>query len=211
MAGDFDRLTERRKGILLAAEKVFGARGYASSTMEAVAAEAGISKGSIYNYFKNKEDLFRQVFTQAVAASEDQTVRLLAEPLTAAEKLGRVLDDWFARLGYYKRIGRLLLEFWVAAARESQDGELAGWFQEMYARWRGIMEAIIAQGIEAGEFRDDLDPPAAAALILAMIDGVTVQTILDMDAHIDEDFVSSLERTVLTALSAAGPRDPVDL
>jgi len=210
VATNIDRFGERRKAILAAAEKVFAARGYASSTMAAVAAEAGISKGSIYNYFKNKEDLFRQVFTQAVAASEDQTVRLLAGPLTAAEKLGRVLDDWFARLGYYKRIGRLVLEFWVTAARESQDGELAGWFQEMYARWRGIMEAIIIQGVETGEFRDDLEPSVAAALILAMMDGITVQAILDMDAHIDENFIASLGQTILTALSAAGPGEAVE-
>ena len=59
----------KHDAILAAAEKVFNGSGYAATTMEMVAVEAGISKGSLYNYFQSKEDLFKQVFANAVTVA----------------------------------------------------------------------------------------------------------------------------------------------
>jgi AcrR family transcriptional regulator len=67
----------RRQSILAAAEKVFGDCGYAATTMEAVADKAGISKGSIYNYFKNKHDLFKSLFTGAFQIVQDESLAVL--------------------------------------------------------------------------------------------------------------------------------------
>jgi len=203
---DDQKTAQRREEILVAAEKVFDANGYASTTMEAVAVEAGISKGSIYNYFQSKHDLFRQVFSRAVTTGQEQAARLIDEPLTATEKLRRILHQWFGQLSYYRRIGRLVLEFWATAARESQGGELAGWFQQMYILERSIIARIVAQGVEAGEFRDDFDPSVAAALILATIDGLSVQVVLDIRTEVDEGFVASLERAIIAALTHKPPQ-----
>ena len=203
MACDANHTATRRAEILSAAERIFDAHGYAATTMDAVAGAAGISKGSLYNYFSNKQDLFKQVFVEAVSGDEQQIERLTVERLPATRKLERLLDVWSSRLNHYKRIGRLVLEFWATAAREGRDGEFAGWFSEQNARWQARIEGIVTQGIEAGEFRAELDPSIAAALIHAMIDGITIQVITGSDLRTDEEFFAGLKRAILIALTAA--------
>ena len=199
---------DRRGEILSAAERVFDARGYAAATIDAVAEEAGIAKGSIYNYFKSKQDLFTQVFTESFAVNEAQADRLIGEDLSAGEKLERLLDDWSERMAHYKRIGRLMLECWAVAAREDHVGALAGVFQEAHSRWRQRIGAIVAQGIESGEFSPQIDPSIAASLIMSLGNGLTVQSILDVGVTLDEELLAALKGVVLTSLSAgAGRRD----
>ena len=207
MSANDDRLAKRRREILAAAQNIFDAHGYALTTMEAVAAEAGISKGSVYNYFENKHALFVQVFSQAIAGGEAATDLLLRQPLSAGRKLDGLLDDWFARLGHYKRIGALVLEFWATAARQQRDGDMASWFGQMYSRWREQITRIISQGVEAGEFRNDVDASVAAALILAVIDGITVQSIMDINLGLDSGFLAALKRSILAALTVEAAPD----
>ena len=173
--------------------------------MDEVAAAAGVSKGTMYNYFENKRDLFLQVFSEVLAGEESDVVKLISAPLSGSEKLRKILGLWVNRLERYQDIGRLVLEFWASAAREEQGGELAGWFNQMYTRWRGRIAEIIAQGIDEGEFRKDFDPGVAAALVLAILDGLEVQTILDLGLTVDEQFVGSLERAIFIALTGKTP------
>lgn len=206
---DEAHLVQRRGEILTAAEKIFDARGYAATTMDAVAAEAGISKGSIYNYFHSKRDLFMQVFSAALAGGEAEFEQLAASPLSATEKLRRLLDNWSNRIEHYRRIGRLVLEFWVTAARQGQKGELAEWFGQKYGHWRKRIAEIVAEGVDSGEFGRHVDPATAASLILAVMDGITVQSILDIGVHVDAEFLAAAKRGVVAALR--GPDKPEQL
>ena len=201
---DPNRLAERREAILAAAEKVFDANGYANTTIDAVAEAAAIAKGSVYNYFHSKRELFSQVFARAVADADAEAQQTLLGGPSAARKLERLLDHWSERLGHYNRIGRLVLEFWATAAREEQQGELASTFREMYARWRKQIEDILAEGIHSGEFDARLDPPVMASVIMAVLDGIEIQSILDMAIRVDPPFLAAIKESILTSLSAPG-------
>lgn len=194
--------TDRRSEILAAAMKVFEANGYNATTVDAIAEAAGVAKGSIYNYFPSKHELFRQLFTDAMAAAEGQAVVILAEQIPAAEKIMRLLDYWFSRLSYHQRLGRLVLEFWVAAARQ-QQGELAGTFADSYATWRRRLAGVLQQGVKEGAFRADLQTELGAAMIMAILDGIEVQLIFDMHRSVDEEYLAALKRAVLRALGAS--------
>jgi AcrR family transcriptional regulator len=198
---------DRRQSILAAAEKVFGDCGYAATTMEAVAIKAGISKGSIYNYFKNKHDLFKSLFTGAFQVMQNESLLILESSLPVSQRIEKVLDLWFIRLGQYKHMHRLMLEFWATAARQESASGLAGMFRQMYEFWRGKLSDILQSGVESGEFGPDLNPQVAASLIMAIIDGIEVQTSLDIGLVISPEFVSALKRAILSALRAgqAGP------
>ena len=63
-------MLKRRESILLAAQKVFNARGYSAATVDEVACAAGVAKGSVYNYFDSKQALFNQVFQTAMATMQ---------------------------------------------------------------------------------------------------------------------------------------------
>ena len=68
--------SDRREAILAAAERAFNQQGYARTTVEQVATEAGVAKGSIYNYFHSKEELFQQVFANVMSGAEADLARI---------------------------------------------------------------------------------------------------------------------------------------
>ena len=192
----------RRGAIIAAAAEAFGAHGYAATTMDEVATRAGISKGNVYNYFRSKEDLFEQVFVDVVTGMETGVLHVLGEPLPASEKLKRLLDYRCETMEDSQRIGRLLLEFWATAARE-QWGRLATTLRQMYDRWRENITSVIAEGIGQGEFRPEVSSPAAAGLIVALLDGIEVESLLGFGVNLDEEYRSTLKKTVLVALMAS--------
>ncbi|MDP6545859.1 MAG: TetR/AcrR family transcriptional regulator [Phycisphaerae bacterium] len=195
----------RRSDIIIAASRVFDANGYAATTMDAVAAEAKVAKGSLYNYFPSKHSLFVQVFTVALGQDEQANEMLLAEPVTATEKLRRYIDFWYSRLEHYKRVGGLILEFWASAARDEREGELAGIFQQIYNRWHGRISAIIAEGVACGEFRIDVNIPATATSIMAATDGITLYTIMNVGLEFNSDALEVLKRAMLASLTPPQP------
>ncbi|MHC4981750.1 MAG: TetR/AcrR family transcriptional regulator [Planctomycetota bacterium] len=197
-----EHLEQRRREILQAAEKQFDANGYSATTMEAIAGSAGISKGSIYNYFSSKHDLFMELFGNYCANSEADFERRLKQPISATQKLHQMLDYWFAMLGQHTRIGSLVLEYWSAAARQKKRGGFSEWFSEKYSEWTEKLSGVIAEGIERGEFREGLDPRVAARLIHAILDGITIRGILDQNTKVDADFLESMKQAILTGLTA---------
>jgi len=201
--------TDKRQLILAAASKVFDAHGYAATTVEAVAAEAGVAKGSVYNYFQSKQDLFTSVFTDSLAVDEQRTLSDLSRQSSALAKLMLIFDHWYERFSHYQRLGRLVLECWLAAAREEGtrgDGALTGTFRQIYAVWRDRLAEIVTDGVASGEFRTDIEPAGAAAVIMAAFDGLTLQAILGVGIVVDEDFLARLKRGFLMALGAGAPR-----
>lgn len=196
-----ERLLERRGAILGAAERVFDAHGYAAATMAAVAAQAGIAKGSIYNYFRSKHDLFTQVCSDALAGGQADLERLVGQSLAAASKIGRAIDIWFQGFEHYKRVGRLILEFWATAAREKRRGELTATFESLAGQGVEQIQAIIEQGITSGEFAREVNAEVAAPLIVDVLRGITVEAIV-LGSDIDGAFVTELKRGILASLSA---------
>lgn len=209
MTNSDGHLEARRKTILTAAARVFDAHGYAATKMDAIAAEAGVSKGSLYNYFENKQDLFMQVFGAELASYHSDATRVLTEPTSAGEKLAKLLDDWFERMGHLRRVGGLMLEFWATAAREQTDGGgLSETFGQMYEGWCSLLADIVAGGIEQGEFSPQFDPKVAASLIVAMGDGITMRSILDERMVVDEKLLEAMKRAIISGLSAGQQSGP---
>lgn len=201
------RSGDKRRAIFDAAEKAFGTHGYAAATMEKIAVDAGISKGSIYNYFRSKQDLFMELFTRSVAGDEADVDTLLNQPIPASRKIEALLDIWFKSFEHYQKIGALFLEYWATAAREHREGGLAATFQQMYARWRERIAAIITQGVDSGEFRRELDTQWVVSAIMAMLDGLVIQAIVGMGLRVDEDFLGALKQGLIASLTGKAHED----
>ena len=81
---------QRREEIILAAEKVFFSKGFDLSTMDDIAEEAELSKGTLYLYFKSKEDLHMAVARTSIRLLREVTLKATEGGGTALEKLGRM-------------------------------------------------------------------------------------------------------------------------
>ncbi len=196
---DNSRLEDKRSEIIDAATRAFNTHGYAQTTMDAVAAEAGISKGSLYNYFQNKKDLFAQVVLAFSQSESPRIDEIIGKAIPASEKLSVILDDWFDQLDRYEQIGRLVLEFMAVASGEDQEGQVSAILQDLYEDWRSQIAEIVQDGIDCGEFTGELDPVKAATMFIVACDGVQIQKTFNL-VEIDREFLEAMKRGYLMVL-----------
>ncbi len=163
---------ERRAQILRAARAVFIERGYLAARVDDVAKRAGLSKGAVYFYFKNKRALFDALVDDENAHTRSFLDKAAADPRPAHEKLlelGIGYLDYFAGLKSPPRFFLLMTE---AAIRDESIRE------RTVAIHRAFVEQVallITEGIASGHFRD-VDPMAAAIMLKAVLDGLGGQS-----------------------------------
>jgi AcrR family transcriptional regulator len=145
------RPESRPQEILEAALHVFGEQGFARTRLEEVARRAGVSKGTLYLYFKSKEDLFREMARACVSASVaegEEFVRTFQG--STRDLLEQFIRRYWAKMNEPANL-RLVR---VVHLELTNFPELARFFfQEVILRMRTMIQSIIDLGIERGEFR----------------------------------------------------------
>jgi AcrR family transcriptional regulator len=160
---------ERRKDarpseLVAAALELFVEKGYAGTRLEDVAAHAGVSKGTLYLYFENKEDLFKAVVRDNVVAriseSADEVLRFEG---TSAELMAYLIASWWREYGDSKAggLGKLVM------AESGNFPEIARFFlEEVIEPWHELLATVVRRGIERREFRR-VDPAMFVRVITA--------------------------------------------
>jgi len=196
---------DKRERILESAAEVFNEHGYADATIDMVASAASVAKGSVYNYFSSKQELYTAVFMKQMAVQETDLLAKLDSAPTPVNQLLLIFDHWYARYAERKEVGRLVLECWASAARETHsesDGAMAEMLQEMHARWRQRLIDIVARGQQSGHFRSDASPTMTAQVMMGMLDGLTLHGIIGMGVVVNEEFIERLKASFLTVLGS---------
>ncbi|MDK1021644.1 MAG: TetR/AcrR family transcriptional regulator [Candidatus Hydrogenedentes bacterium] len=177
---------ERREQIVLAAITCFAEKGYYEASMDVIAAEANLSKGSLYWHFKSKRELFQSLVERWLQEFTDCLGTAFEGTATASEKLRMMIDAVKRNAAAQPELARAQLEFYVLAVR---DEEFKAWLHENYAADIQFLESILRQGMENGEFRE-VPVDSVARMIMAYLDGAllhreindpeaTASTILD--------------------------------
>lgn len=157
------RKDDRPAEIIAAALEVFSRRGFAAARLEEIAAQAGVSKGTLYLYFRSKEELFKAMVRellvptiveveQQVAGEAGGTSELLAGVLRGmveviASPVGAIPKLVIAEAGNFPDLARFYAE-------------------EVVGRGMGVVSRLVARGVERGEFRA-IDPAGAAPVVIA--------------------------------------------
>jgi AcrR family transcriptional regulator len=144
------RKEARPAEILAAALASFAERGFAATRLEDVAARAGVTKGTLYLYFRNKEELFKAVVRQSLVPSIARAETIVAqsdEPSIAL--IERLLLQW-AELATtpLSAIPKVIL------TEAGNFPELARFYhEEVVRRGMAVFQAVLRRGVERGEFR----------------------------------------------------------
>lgn len=162
-------LRQRRKDarpgeLMTAALEVFAEHGFAATRLEEVARRAGVSKGTIYLYFDNKEALFKAAVETAMTPVLEAAEAMAAETdEPPAELLRRFVFGWWEAVGRTPLAA--LPKLLVAEAGNFPD--LAYWFNEaMIKRALAALVRIIELGMARGDFRP-VSAPLAARIVFA--------------------------------------------
>lgn len=195
---------ETRRKVLDAAFAVFGERGIAATSLEQVAATAGLTKGAVYSNFGSKDDLVLALMEEQISdrivdrlSRVDQAVR----PAEVAERIGSVMVQEICSNGGWHR----LLAEYAAIARH--DDRVRG---ELQSRRRQV-RALLTQLLDrlAISFDADLPMPAQdlAVVVLALSNGLALEADIEPDGVKDSLFAQALNTMALDAIIELTPVD----
>jgi AcrR family transcriptional regulator len=193
----------RRAQIYQAALNCFHRRGYYLTTMDDIVVESGLSKGTLYWYFKGKQDLFVSMLRHVLEPFRQAMASIANREGSAADRLRDCLALFRTEMAEVGPYFGIMMEAW-ALTRHDERVEDA--IREIYTPYADWMARIVQEGVSDGEFEVG-SPEAMALVLLALFDGIT----LSMGTNLWEcdwnEIVDQAERLVLRGLGVEDPGD----
>jgi len=179
--GDMPRVSEahlaaRRQQILDAARRCFLREGFHNTSMQDVIAEAGLSVGAVYRYFKSKNELITSIAESVLdeASALFESLSRHEPPLSPVEAVGRALDFVDRETGP-DGVLRIALQVWAEAMR---DPVLATFVAGVYTQMRGHFVYLATRARDAGTLPPDTNVEAVGAVLFGTVPGYALQRIL---------------------------------
>jgi TetR/AcrR family fatty acid metabolism transcriptional regulator len=163
------RSPDKRERILDAAVRVFAKKGFHATRVSEVAKAAGVADGTIYLYFRSKEELLVSLF-------EDRVERLLAFLETelprargAPDKLRRVIEIQLGLLEGERDLAEVVTVILRQSTRLMKE-----YAAPKFTAYLDTIGRVVAEGQAAGEIRSDVSPHLAARVIFGALDGIAM-------------------------------------
>lgn len=182
-----------RAQLLDAAEEVFGRRGFHEATLKQVAELAEFSVGSVYSFFDNKDDLFRQIFLRRGDEFMPGLRAVLGDGTPPTGQLHRLVDFEIGFFRQHPRFGRLYLRY-SSATMMSADREIDAAMSANYDESMRLQADLFRRGQQAGDFRPG-DPEVLARLFSGLMSSYQA-----LDPAVVSDATDGRERLPLADL-----------
>lgn len=157
------RKDARPQELLTSALRVFSEKGYSGARLEDVAKNAGVSKGTVYLYYPNKEELLKAVVIEHVSPIVDEARHQQDEDKSSSTLIREALHLWWQRYGSTE-LSSLTK---IVMSEANAFPELGRFFHDtVIAPWWAYLESLLQRGIQRGEFAD-IDVEYAAKVLCA--------------------------------------------
>jgi TetR/AcrR family transcriptional regulator, fatty acid metabolism regulator protein len=166
-------VADKREAILRAATQVFARNGYFNSKVADIARAAGVADGTVYLYFKSKEEILHSVFDRSVGdviSEGRRQIEALADP---REKLRRIAHLHLDRLGADRDLAVVFQVELRSSTKFMEEFSAAG-----VAEYLGLIRAAVEEGQRAGVFRRELKANVAAKVLFGALDEMATNWIL---------------------------------
>ncbi|MGI5921544.1 MAG: TetR/AcrR family transcriptional regulator [Syntrophomonadaceae bacterium] len=173
MKDSTQKSAHKRQLIIEAAVQVFSREGYHNARMEEIAAAAGIGKGTIYEYFDSKLQLFQEMLEGSLRLYYDRLTPEEIDRLTFVERLRWLLEGHYKFCLENRKLAKVT--FWD---QEIFDKELKEWAFKRRRDFGARLQAIIEEGISRKEIKA-MDVKLATVVISGILGSIWVPVILD--------------------------------
>jgi len=171
--------SDRQTGILEAAERCFARSGFHQASMQDICAEAGMSPGNLYRYFRSKEALIAGI-----------SERNRAQAAATLSEVGKA-PDFFAALAEHARhhvVERSAEEIGLCAeimSESRRNPEVGRLYEDIERDIKNRLAAMLRSAIERGEVRADLDVESAALVLMVLVDGMSWRRAVEKGFDVD--------------------------
>jgi AcrR family transcriptional regulator len=176
---------ERMRTIRAAALDIFASRGFAAARLDDIARAASVAMGTIYLYFKSKDDLLESIVKSTIGVTLENFEQFVAASPASASQMLRMMGNVIATAIEDNDRRRVLHLVLSEGARFPAIADF--YHREIISRGMRLMRAIVAKGIASGEFKSDelarFPQLAMAPALVATIWAIVFQRIETLDAR----------------------------
>lgn len=190
----------RRQQIIVAAKRVFSAKGFNKATMEDIAKEAELSPGTIYLYFKNKDELYASLSLRILHFLHLRMTHLDSDELSPEAKLETLKQILFDVYEFDPLIVINMFHLQSSETLKNLSPQLLSEIKELSQKALGYMAKIFRTGTEEGVFID-LHPVALADIIWALFSGIVLWEESKRSLDSSKDYLHKTLETAFDVLS----------
>jgi len=166
-------IADKRAAILRAAIRVFANNGYFNSKVADIAREAGVADGTVYLYFKSKEEILHSIFDRSMEEAIADGRKRLTGVSDPREKLRRIAQLHLERLGADRDLAVVFQVELRGSTKFMEEFSAAG-----FAEYLGLIRTTIEEGQREGVFRPELNAKVAAKILFGALDEMATNWIL---------------------------------
>ena len=200
-----ERREQSTRGVLSAALKLFVSRGYENASIDEIAAQAGLTKGAVYFYFKGKLALLHALLDEALDLYRDVFRQMAQSDLPPTDQL-ELFVDWCAEIGAENQ-DLLVLPILVSLQSLGKEPGVAERLETLYRRYHDEMARVTREGQQLGLFDDVLSANERAAVLVALTDGMLLEWYRFSHRLDGRSLVKSAKAQILSGMGAV--RKPV--
>jgi len=195
-----------REKILETAARLFSTQGYRATSLAQVARDAQVSKALVLWHFDSKEHLFHVALQHFLAPYEilDQGL----DGLTESDQLERLINDYYEFVAEHLYSVKFLLG--QVVRDDTNNPELVTQVRQLYHVYRELLASILERGKARGVFASEIQPQAEASLVMAGLNGLLVQRLVeDVALEEERELLKHFQQTLRVRLSPSATHPDV--
>ncbi|MDN5710332.1 MAG: TetR family transcriptional regulator [Planococcus sp. (in: firmicutes)] len=185
------------KQIIDAALIVIAENGYHQAQVSKIAKQAGVADGTIYLYFKNKEDILISVFQEKMGVFVSELEKIIAKDASAADQLGMMINSHFSLLA-----SDLHLAIVTQLELRQSNHDIRMKINNVLRGYLKLMDRILISGIESGEFDQNMDIRLARQMVFGTMDETITTWVMNDHKYDLVELAPKVQRLLLKGMQA---------
>ncbi|MCM3663768.1 TetR family transcriptional regulator [Mesobacillus subterraneus] len=178
--------------IIDAAVVIIAENGYHQAQVSKIAKQAGVADGTIYLYFKNKEDILISLFQEKMGYFVENIQEKIAGKKTATEKLYMLVETHFKMLSQDRHLAIV-----TQLELRQSNKDLRHKINEVLKGYLMLIDKIILEGIENGEFSNSLDLRLARQMIFGTVDETVTSWVMNEQKYNLPDLAKAVHQLLI--------------
>lgn len=187
--------TEVKEKIVQAAITTFSKYGYDKTRMDDIAKSANLGKGTLYLYFKSKEELFYAISENSIKELKEQLSKLFSKKEDLVHDAEKFYDQYRNLIHDSEKVSFEMI------AESSRNPKLRKALYEQRMKVYDIVIDYLRRQIEKGFFRKDMDVNAIASGLVALYDGLTISKLLGISEHYNKKTWTQTIRAIFSGIN----------
>ena len=197
VVNNLKRNKPKYKQIIDAAVIAIAENGYHQAQVSKIAKQAGVADGTIYLYFKNKEDILISVFQEKMGVFVDNLQDIIKNGSSSSEKLAQMIENHFKVLSDDRHLATV-----TQLELRQSNKEIRLKINAILKEYLKLLDEILIEGMVSGEFNQTMDVRLARQMVFGTIDEITTTWVMNEYRYDLLALSSKVTQLVLNGLKA---------